>query len=641
MRSPPKHLRFISATLLLSLASPLLAVTSQREFAIALQSFGHPTAGAALGAIAQAQTTQNRKAEAERLIQEANSQFSQAQSDELSQEANSQFIERQYRKVLDSLQQALSIYQELAVSEASPIAKQQEVQEVRRRQRDILFMIGVIYGKLGQYEQVLKYSQQALAIDRELGDRCQEQETLFRISSVYGVLDQYDQVLEGLGKILAINRELDEPCQNSHLLFTVRNVYQMLGQPNQALKTLAQILAFDRKVGDRIGERSILLNISEIYEQQKRYEQALQSYQQALAIDRELSVSETTPQEAHSQLMEPYILHEVMEPYILTRIGGIYEQQGNYEQAIQSYQPALSFNRKPSNPVGAINVFMSLSRFYQRLSRYDQALESYQQALAADRSASPRYDQGQQYVMNLTRQYIYMSLSLVYRKLAQDERSRESYQQALAIGKKHGNIKPSMLALNDWGTVQVRRGQFQEALETFEKALAISKEVAQELGNSCSSALPKPQNLRGARLYPSKLAQARSKCGSSMGQSGLEGAETLIFKNLGFVYRKLSQPQKSRQSYEQALKRYQQKLAKRKESNERCWLQDELRIPREIAQVYGILGENNLAQEFYRQAEKLEFIQYVKGESCDVLGEVGSGIVLTDDDDSSTPRQSK
>jgi tetratricopeptide (TPR) repeat protein len=197
-----------------------------------------------------------------------------------------------------------------------------------------------------------------------------------------------------------------------------------------------------------------------------------------------------------------------------------------------------------------------------------------------------------------------------------------------------------MRALNDWGSVQARSGQFQEALETFEKALAISREVSQNLGNICSSAQPNSQNLGIARVYTPKLAQAGSKCGSSMGQSGLEGAETLIFKNLGFVYRKLGQPEKSREFYEQALKYYQQEFAKRKESNESCWLQDELRIPREIAQVYEIMGEHNLARDFYRQAEKLEFVQDVSGVVCDELGEVGSGIVLTEDD-TSPPRQSK
>ncbi|MCA1991064.1 MAG: tetratricopeptide repeat protein [Coleofasciculus sp. S288] len=620
MRSRFKHFYFIAATLLLSLTSPLLACATDFE-----------------PQIVQVQTAQDRKAEAERLIQEANSQFSQAQSDEITQEANSQLIERQYQKSLDSFQQALSIYQELAVSEASPIAKRHEVQEVCRRQRDILFMIGVIYGKLGQYEQVLKYSQQALALEQELGHRCQEQETLFRISSVYGVLGQYDQVLEGLGKILAINREHDEPCQNSHLLFAVHNVYQMLGQPDLALKVLEQLLAFDTKVGDRIGERSILLLISEMYEQQKQYEQAIQSYQQALAIDRELGVSEATPQEAHSQVMEAYIINEVREPYILTRIGGIYEQQGNYDKALQFYQQALTINRE-INPTG-VATLMTLSRVYQRLGQYEQMLESYQQALAADRSASPMYDQGQQYVMSLSRQYIYMSLSQVYQELDQDEQVQKSYQQALAIGKKLGNFEPSMRALNDWGSVQVRNGKFQEALETFEKALAISREVAQESRTTCGAAFLDPHNPGVTRLYPPNLAG--SKCGTLTAQSGLEGAETIIFKNLGFVYRKLGQPEKSRESYEQALKRYQQKFARLRESNESCWLADELRIFREIAQLYKILGEDNLAREFYRQADKLEFVQYVRGVSCDELGEVGSGIVLTDDDESSTPRQSR
>jgi tetratricopeptide (TPR) repeat protein len=232
-----------------------------------------------------------------------------------------------------------------------------------------------------------------------------------------------------------------------------------------------------------------------------------------------------------------------------------------------------------------------------------------------------------------------MSLSQVYQKLGQDDRAQESYQQALAIGKKLGNFEPSIRALNDWGSMQARNRQFTEALETFEKALALGKEVALEFRNSCGSTQPKPQNLEVARLYPSKLGAA-SKCGNFMGQSSLEGAETLILKNLGFVYRNLGQPEKSREFYEQVLKRYQQKFAKLKESNERCWLEDELSIPRKIAQVYEILGEHNLARDFYRQAEKLEFVQDAKEVVCDVLGEAASGIVLTDDD-TSPPRQSK
>ena len=185
MRSRSKHLTFITATLLLSVASFLFAFTCNFK-----------------PLIAQAQAAQDRKAEADRLLEEANSQFR----------------EGQFQKALDSFQQILSRRQTLSI-----------YREIgyRRQERDLTFMIGVIYGQLGQYDQSLKYSQQALAIDRELGNLCQEQETLFRISSGYGVLGQYDQVLEGLDKILAINRELDKPCV---FLSDISNIYQMLVQ---------------------------------------------------------------------------------------------------------------------------------------------------------------------------------------------------------------------------------------------------------------------------------------------------------------------------------------------------------------------------------------------------------------------------
>ncbi len=587
MRSRSKHLSLISAILLLSLASPLLAITPNVK----------PLR-------AQAQTVQDRQAEVEQLLEEANNQFREGQF------SNS---EDQLRKALESFQQILSIYKELGY---------------RRQERDLTFMISVIYGQLNQYDQSLKYSQQTLAIDQEIGNRCQEQDTLFKISSMYGVLGQYDRVLEGLDKILAINRELDKPC-DTFLLHDndISDIYQMLGQPDQALKTLEQRLAFDRKVANRIDEQYTLLNISEIYEQQKQYEKALQFYQQALAISRELAVSEAAPQEG---------LSPVREPYILTRIGSIYEQQGNYEQALQFYQQALTINRK-SNGSG-VATLTTLGRVYQRLGQYQQALESYQQALAANRNESSGFSENLSYPMRLTRQYIFMSLSQVYRQLGQNERAQQSYQQALAIGKKIENFEPSILALNDWGSIQARNRQFPESLATFKEALALSNNMSIELDTSCASAYPKPKNLGVARLYLFNFG-ARSKCGSSIGQSSLEGAKTLILKNLGFVYRKIGQPEKSRESYEQALKHYQQEFARLKESNKNCWLQEELRIPKEIAQIYEILGEDNLAREFYRQAEKLEFIQDVKGVVCDALGDVASGIILTDDDESSPPMQ--
>jgi tetratricopeptide (TPR) repeat protein len=78
-----------------------------------------------------------------------------------------------------------------------------------------------------------------------------------------------------------------------------------------------------------------------LYQQQRQYDQALAALQKALSINRELgdrSSEQSTLTSGH------YIL--ISEDSILIRIGEIYEQQGQYEQALQSYQQALTLNRQ-------------------------------------------------------------------------------------------------------------------------------------------------------------------------------------------------------------------------------------------------------------------------------------------------------
>jgi tetratricopeptide (TPR) repeat protein len=188
-----------------------------------------------------------------------------------------------------------------------------------------------------------------------------------------------------------------------------------------------------------------------------------------------------------------------------------------------------------------------------------------------------------------------MSLSQVYRELDRDERSQESYQQALAIGKKHGNLDPSIRALNDWGAVQAKSGHFPEVLETFEQALAMRREVD---------------------------------------KSNFEENEAIIFRNRGFVYRKLGQLEKARESYKQALKLYQQELARTRKDS--CSREDELRLVREIAQIYEIIGERYLAQEFERQSKKAEFVADLQVVVSTSLCAVPLGIVLTEEGSSSS-----
>jgi len=118
-----------TATLLLSLTSPFLPLTLKFE-----------------PLVAQAQTTQDREAEARQLLQKGNQQYRQAL----------------LKEALETFQQGLGIYKQIGD---------------KAGEAETLNHIGEVYSQLSQYSEALKVLQQALVIRQELRDRKGEGET--------------------------------------------------------------------------------------------------------------------------------------------------------------------------------------------------------------------------------------------------------------------------------------------------------------------------------------------------------------------------------------------------------------------------------------------------------------------------------
>ena len=110
-----------------------------------------------VSALAQAQTTQNRKDEAWRLYQVGEEQYKQSQ----------------FREALKTFQQVLVIFGEIGE---------------RKGEGWSLGYIGKIYYNLGQYPKALEFYTQALAISKQIGDKAGEGATLTGIGLVYGKL---------------------------------------------------------------------------------------------------------------------------------------------------------------------------------------------------------------------------------------------------------------------------------------------------------------------------------------------------------------------------------------------------------------------------------------------------------------------
>ncbi|MBE9115267.1 tetratricopeptide repeat protein [Lusitaniella coriacea LEGE 07157] len=444
-----------------------------------------------LGRLAQAQPTQDRRAEAFRLTQEGLQHHRRGQ----------------FQEAIEYYQQSLAI-----------------LQEIRDRvgEGTILNNMGDIYRRLGQYPEAIRSLQQSLAIHIETGNRSGESTALNNLGSIYDNRGQYQEAIEYYQQSLAILREVGNLVKEGKTLSNLGWVYANLGQYPEAIEYYQQSLAIFREVGDRKGERTTLDNLSLIYVSQGPYQKAVEYYKESLAIDRETG-------------------DRVGEGVTLSYLGNIYRNQGKYAEAIEYYQKALAIHQEVGNRELEGEIVSNLGGVYKDRGQYQEAIEYYQQALAIHQEVGNRAVQG--ITLN--------NLTGVYWHLGQYSKAIENYQRALAIHQEVGNRTAEGDTLNNLGNIYSSLGKYQEAIESYEQSLAITRETGnrgkeglylQNLG----AVYLKLEQYQEAIKYIQKALAIHQEVGNRAGKG-------LSLNNLGAVYGNLGQHKEAIKYYQQAL----------------------------------------------------------------------------------------
>ena len=309
----------------------------------------------------------------------------------------------------------------------------------------------------GEYQAELKKLEQDLATFRKKGDRARVGAVLACMGMVYRSLGQYTQALEYSQNALAILREVGKLPNGEYstartwegrTLYSIGLVYAMLGQYTQALDYSQQALSINREVSDRIWEGRTLWNVGFIYLNQGQYAKALELFQQALAINKEVG-------------------HRVDQGIALHSIGGVYFYLGQYSKALEFLQQALAINREVGHKMMEGATLNNIGNIYSILEQYPKALEFYQQALAIHREVGDKREEG----IDLN------NIGFVYSNMGQYPKALEFNQQALAIFTATGNKAMEGVSLTNLGLVYWNLGQYPKALEFNQQALAINSEI--------------------------------------------------------------------------------------------------------------------------------------------------------------------
>ena len=440
---------------------------------------------------AQAQTTQNRKAEADRLLEQGNQQFQISQ----------------FENAFQSWQQALTIYQEI---------------KDRLGEGQSLGNVGLAYYFIGRYDKAIEFYLQSLAIAREIKDRRVEGQSLGNLGLVYYSIGKYEKAIEFHLQRLAIAQEIKDPYGEGQSLGNLGLAYHSLGKYEKAIEFHLQSLAIAREIKDRNNEGASLGNLGIAYYSLGKYEKAIEFHRQDLAIARETK-------------------NRLGEGQSLGNLGLAYYSLGIYDKAINFYLQRLAIAREINDPNGEGAALGNLGLVYYSLGKYDKAIDFHLQRLAIAREIKDRSGEGKSAG----------NLGVAYDALGKYEKAIEFFLQSLAIAREIKDPLGEGQSLGNLGIAYRSLGKYDKAIEFYLQSLAISQKIKDRLGEGQS--LGNLGNVyRSLGKYDKAIESHQQHLAIAQEIKDRDG-EGISLNNLGLTFKTLKQPELAILFYKQSI----------------------------------------------------------------------------------------
>ena len=209
---------------------------------------------------------------------------------------------------------------------------------------------------------------------------------------------------------------------------------------SRALALYQRMLADSRRPGKYIG--SFYGQIGRVYEEQRQWNPALENYQLAIQWKEKTG--------NHFELGSTY--HQ---------IGRVYEKQRQWDPALENYQQAIQWNEKTGNHFQLGTTYHQIGIVYATQRQWESALKNYQQAIQWNEKTGNHFQLGG----------AFHQIGMVYEEQRQWDPALENYQQALQWKEKTGNHFQLGNTFHHIGMIYFYQQQWNTALENYQQAL--------------------------------------------------------------------------------------------------------------------------------------------------------------------------
>ena len=211
------------------------------------------------------------------------------------------------------------------------------------------------------YESI-KYLDKAIEINQQIltNNQASRLETLKKLGELYLAIFDYDNAA-------IIYQEIQEqddilPQQQVKIWQTLAKIYDQNGKANQSIAIKKKLINYYWQAQQYKPIASLEIAIAHDYRSLKQMDQAIAAYEQAF----DTAISNQQLAIASNSLLA---------------LSKIYQQQGNWNQAIKTSQKLLSMQQQAYDFYGLVNTYNALGNIYLNLNQTQAAKQSFQQAL--------------------------------------------------------------------------------------------------------------------------------------------------------------------------------------------------------------------------------------------------------------------
>ena len=328
--------------------------------------------------------------------------------------------------------------------------------------------LGKAYRTKGKFKEALTYFGNALDAYEDIleEDHGEVANTLFDLGSIHLELGDYQQALRHLTRANDINKNFygDDVHYLTRIQQAITKIDAQKGNLEHAKKQFKEILEkrieYNKKTSQYQDDvASSYLDLGDISIKLAQYDEALQYANKALGIIKDASAKD------NPDLVKVYEL-----------FGNIFLEKGPYERAIENYKKAEKICRElfgEEHPLYA-NLLLNLSRYYRRKGEFELARQNAEKTLAIRKKS---YDPNHPAVAETLE-----LLSIIAHNQALFQESEEFLNRCLQmrrefLGEKHSLYGNTLYGntLRELGTLNLVRGKFDKAIESFNESREITK----------------------------------------------------------------------------------------------------------------------------------------------------------------------